>query len=106
MRLDDLCASLPTVVEADHSIVDIVDVEHDSRRVGPGHLFACVPGQTTDGHDHASAAIEAALTSRGVEVRTEDALEYTNAALRKLVKTIRVGKSPHGIYFKTRAPLY
>lgn len=25
---------------------------------------------------------------------------------RKLVKTIRVGRSPHGIYFRTRAPLY
>ena len=34
MRLDDLCASLPAVVEADRSIVDIVDVEHDSGRAG------------------------------------------------------------------------
>ena len=71
MRLDDLCASLPTVVEADHSVVDIVDVEHDSRRVGPGHLFACVPGQTTDGHDHAPAAIEAGAVAVLVERRLD-----------------------------------
>ena len=29
-----------------------------------------------------------------------------DVASRKLVKTIRVGRSPHGIYFRTRAPLY
>ncbi|MGI9610148.1 MAG: MGDG synthase family glycosyltransferase [Acidimicrobiia bacterium] len=40
------------------------------------------------GHVSASAAIESALTKRGAEVRTEDSLEYTNAALRTLVKTI------------------
>ncbi|MEC8069532.1 MAG: UDP-N-acetylmuramoyl-L-alanyl-D-glutamate--2,6-diaminopimelate ligase [Actinomycetota bacterium] len=71
MRLDDLCASLPAVVEADRSIVDIVDVEHDSRRAGPGHLFACVPGQTTDGHDHAPAAIEAGAVAVLVERRLD-----------------------------------
>ncbi|HBO82457.1 beta-propeller fold lactonase family protein [Cupriavidus metallidurans] len=29
-----------------------------------------------------------------------------DVASRKMIKTIRVGKSPHGIYFRTRAPLY
>lgn len=29
-----------------------------------------------------------------------------DVASRKLVKTVRVGRSPHGIYFRTRAPLY
>ena len=59
------------VVEADPSIVDIIDVEHDSRRVGPGHLFACVPGETTDGHDHAPAAIEAGAVAVLVERRLD-----------------------------------
>ena len=71
MQFDDLCASLPMVVEADPSIVDIIDVEHDSRRVGPGHLFACVPGETTDGHDHAPAAIEAGAVAVLVERRLD-----------------------------------
>ena len=35
------------------------DVEHDSRRVGPGALFACVPGAATDGHRFADEAVSA-----------------------------------------------
>ena len=39
--------------------VAISGITHDSRRVGPGSIFCCVPGTTTDGHDHAGAAVEA-----------------------------------------------
>jgi len=50
----------------------VADVEHDSRRVGPGSLFACIPGRNTDGHDHATAAIEAGavalLTERSLDL--------------------------------------
>jgi UDP-N-acetylmuramoyl-L-alanyl-D-glutamate--2,6-diaminopimelate ligase len=38
--------------------VDVVTVEHDSRRVEPGALFCCVPGERADGHDFAAAAAE------------------------------------------------
>lgn len=31
---------------------------HDSRKVGPGTLFFCIPGATTDGHDYAAQAVE------------------------------------------------
>lgn len=44
-------------------------------------------------HVSAANAMEAALIERGAEVRTEDALEYTNAALRSLVRTIITGFS-------------
>ena len=37
----------------------INDVEHDSRQVSPGSLFACIRGEKTDGHIHAAAAVEA-----------------------------------------------
>jgi UDP-N-acetylmuramoyl-L-alanyl-D-glutamate--2,6-diaminopimelate ligase len=37
--------------------VDITGITHDSRRVSPGYLFACVPGGTTDGHAYAGAAV-------------------------------------------------
>ena len=40
------------------------------------------------GHVSAAAAVEAELVARGVEVRSEDALQYTNAAMRTFVKTI------------------
>ncbi|MCY4663684.1 MAG: Mur ligase domain-containing protein, partial [Acidimicrobiaceae bacterium] len=32
------------------------DVEHDSRRVEPGALFACIPGAACDGHRFAGDA--------------------------------------------------
>ena len=41
------------------SEVTVSDVTHDSRQVRPGVLFACRPGLTSDGHDHAPAAIDA-----------------------------------------------
>lgn len=41
-----------------------------------------------------------------VTFRWARAVGLIDVANRKLVKTIRVGRSPHGIYFRTRAPLY
>ena len=47
------------------------DVEVDSRLVRPGGLFVALPGERTDGHDHAAAAVAAgavvALTARPVD---------------------------------------
>jgi len=39
--------------------VEVTSVTHESRRVAPGALFACVPGARTDGHDHAGEAVAA-----------------------------------------------
>ncbi|MYG99835.1 MAG: UDP-N-acetylmuramoyl-L-alanyl-D-glutamate--2,6-diaminopimelate ligase [Acidimicrobiaceae bacterium] len=39
--------------------IAVDDVEHDSRRVGPGSLFACVPGEAHDGHRFAGDAVDA-----------------------------------------------
>jgi DNA-binding beta-propeller fold protein YncE len=41
-----------------------------------------------------------------VTFRWARAVGVIDVPSRKLMKTIRVGKSPHGIYFRTRAPLY
>ncbi len=38
--------------------VEVTDVEHDSRRVGAGTLFCCLPGRHSDGHDFAAQAVE------------------------------------------------
>ncbi|GAB6060595.1 UDP-N-acetylmuramoyl-tripeptide--D-alanyl-D-alanine ligase [Desulfonatronum parangueonense] len=37
---------------------EIAGICIDSRRVGPGDLFVCLPGTRTDGHDHAPLAVE------------------------------------------------
>ncbi len=47
--------------------VDVVDLAYDSRRVTTGTLFFCVPGATTDGHDHAPHAIAAGACGLVVE---------------------------------------
>ncbi len=59
-RFDEIAAALrAAVVGADRSTITISDVEHDSREVEPGSMFACIPGAITDGHLHAAKAVEA-----------------------------------------------
>lgn len=47
--------------------VEIRDVVHDTRAVGPGTLFVCIPGATRDGHDLAQAAVDAGAVALVVE---------------------------------------
>jgi UDP-N-acetylmuramoyl-L-alanyl-D-glutamate--2,6-diaminopimelate ligase len=49
--------------------VTVSDIVYDSRQVGPGALFCCVPGQTVDGHRFADAAVEAGAVVLLVEHR-------------------------------------
>jgi UDP-N-acetylmuramoyl-L-alanyl-D-glutamate--2,6-diaminopimelate ligase len=46
---------------------EIASVTHDSRAVGPGDLFCCVVGSTSDGHDHAPGAVAAGAAAVLVE---------------------------------------
>lgn len=39
--------------------IAVSDVEHDSRLVGPGSLFGCIPGAAHDGHRFAGDAVSA-----------------------------------------------
>lgn len=43
--------------------LEIPDLAYDSRRVGPGSLFFCIPGTRYDGHDFAAPAVEAGAVS-------------------------------------------
>jgi UDP-N-acetylmuramoyl-L-alanyl-D-glutamate--2,6-diaminopimelate ligase len=47
----------------DPSAVAVGGITHDSRRVVPGDLFCCVPGQISDGHVHATEAVERGAVS-------------------------------------------
>ena len=47
--------------------VDVRDLAYDSRRVAEGTLFFCFPGEKTDGHDFAPAAVEAGASALVVE---------------------------------------
>lgn len=47
--------------------IPVGDVEHDSRQVSPGCLFAAFGGAVTDGHAYAEAAVAAGATALLVE---------------------------------------
>jgi UDP-N-acetylmuramoyl-L-alanyl-D-glutamate--2,6-diaminopimelate ligase len=51
--------------------VEVAGLAYDSRRVGPGTLFFCVPGERTDGHDFAPRAIEDGAAALVVERELE-----------------------------------
>jgi UDP-N-acetylmuramoyl-L-alanyl-D-glutamate--2,6-diaminopimelate ligase len=47
--------------------VEVEDLAYDSRAVGEGTLFFCVPGERADGHDHAQRAVESGAAALVVE---------------------------------------
>jgi UDP-N-acetylmuramoyl-L-alanyl-D-glutamate--2,6-diaminopimelate ligase len=67
VRLDAVGERLGVALAPADAILQIADVEHDSRRVAPGALFCCVVGVNTDGHDHAWEAIAAGAVALLVE---------------------------------------
>jgi UDP-N-acetylmuramoyl-L-alanyl-D-glutamate--2,6-diaminopimelate ligase len=68
MRLDDLLqAGAPGVLAPASESPEISAIAYDSRRVGPGALFFCVPGERTDGHRFAAQAVESGAAALVVE---------------------------------------
>ena len=49
------------------ALTRVNDVEHDSRLVRPGALFACIPGAASDGHRFAADAVAAGAAALLVE---------------------------------------
>ena len=60
MMLDDVArAAGARLLRPAGQAVAITGASSDSRTVSPGDLFVCVPGERTDGHDHAADAVKA-----------------------------------------------
>jgi UDP-N-acetylmuramoyl-L-alanyl-D-glutamate--2,6-diaminopimelate ligase len=68
MELGELlrASAVPAELRGDPA-VQISDLAYDSRRAGPGTLLFCFPGERSDGHDFAAAAVEAGATALVVE---------------------------------------
>ena len=67
-NLDDDWETRDHVLEVrGDTAIDITAIVHDSREAGPGALFCCIPGASTDGHDHAPAAVAAGAVALLVE---------------------------------------
>jgi UDP-N-acetylmuramoyl-L-alanyl-D-glutamate--2,6-diaminopimelate ligase len=66
MKLRELLADTVAEIAGDGE-VEIDDLSYDSRRVGPGTLFFCVPGQRSDGHTFGARAVESGAVALVVE---------------------------------------
>ena len=67
VRLAALVAEIPGARVAGDSAVDVESLAYDSRKVGPGTLFFCVPGEKVDGHEFGAGAVEAGAVALVVE---------------------------------------
>ncbi len=85
--LHDLAAALPGAARRGDAVLE--DATHDSRQVVAGTLFCAIPGERTDGHDHAADAVRAGAAALLVErwleldvpqVRVEDVRRVTGVA--------------------------
>jgi UDP-N-acetylmuramoyl-L-alanyl-D-glutamate--2,6-diaminopimelate ligase len=63
VRLERLTAELDVLAVEGDAATEVTAVTHDSRAVGPGALFCCVPGERADGHDFAPDAVAAGATA-------------------------------------------
>ena len=66
-RLAAVAARTQTVRLIGGDAEEIRDLDHDSRRIGPGTAFIAVPGSVVDGHDFAPAVVAAGAAALVVE---------------------------------------
>jgi UDP-N-acetylmuramoyl-L-alanyl-D-glutamate--2,6-diaminopimelate ligase len=71
MKLRELLADAEVAEVVGGWEVEIAALAYDSRRVDPGTLFFCVPGQRSDGHDFAERAVERGAAALVVERRLD-----------------------------------
>ena len=71
MRLDELVTAAEGSEVLGNQAVEILDLAYDSRKVGAGTLFFCVPGEKVDGHEFAAGAVEAGAVALVVERELE-----------------------------------
>jgi len=69
--LDEVVAAAGEVQIVGDPATDVVELVYDSRRVGAGTLFFCVPGEKVDGHAFAAGAVEAGAVALVVERELE-----------------------------------
>jgi UDP-N-acetylmuramoyl-L-alanyl-D-glutamate--2,6-diaminopimelate ligase len=67
VQLHDLLEDLDVVELRGDPAVEVRAIAHDSRQVEEGALFCCIPGHTTDGHEHAAIAERAGASAFLVE---------------------------------------
>jgi UDP-N-acetylmuramoyl-L-alanyl-D-glutamate--2,6-diaminopimelate ligase len=67
VRLEELVAGAGGARIVGEGAVEVGSLAYDSRKVEPGTLFFCVPGEKVDGHEFAGRAVEAGAVALVVE---------------------------------------
>src|SRR3954468_3929891 len=67
MDLERLVAAIGAVDVVGRAQVEVRELAYDTRAVGPGTVFFCVPGARADGHDFAAEAVERGAVALVVE---------------------------------------
>jgi UDP-N-acetylmuramoyl-L-alanyl-D-glutamate--2,6-diaminopimelate ligase len=86
MRIEEILRGVGCV-RCSGAGADVVSVEYDSRRIGPGSLFVAMKGETTDGNRYASSAIErgaVAIVTDSPVTFNDVALHYPNVAVAEV----------------------
>jgi UDP-N-acetylmuramoyl-L-alanyl-D-glutamate--2,6-diaminopimelate ligase len=86
--LSELIGAAPDATLTGPGDPEITSLAYDSRRVGNGTLFFCVPGHASDGHDFGPAAVEAGAAGLVVE------RELDVAAPQAIVTDARAAMAP------------
>ena len=93
MRLEELADAVEGAEIAGDPAVEVLELAYDSRKVGSGTLFFCVPGEKVDGHDFAAGAVEAGAAGLVVEVGREPEFEKLGVPLLA-VANVRAAMAP------------
>ncbi|MEX0651425.1 MAG: Mur ligase domain-containing protein, partial [Actinomycetota bacterium] len=88
ISLSALIEAVPGVRTRGDAAVSVLDVAYDSRSLTTGALFCCVRGETADGHDFASDALDAGAAALLVE------RWLALAATQALVPSVRGAMGP------------
>ena len=83
MKLKDIINDIHVVTTVGDTNIDICDVDIDSRKVGPGHLFVAIKGTQTDGHQYIGKAVEqgaAAILCEEMPGELHDGVCYVQVA--------------------------
>jgi UDP-N-acetylmuramoyl-L-alanyl-D-glutamate--2,6-diaminopimelate ligase len=94
MKLDQLAAAVTGARIVGDDGVEVSRLAYDSRKVGPGTLFFCVPGEKRDGHDFALDVVEAGASALVVE------RELVVAAPQLVVDDARAAMAPVAARFE------
>jgi UDP-N-acetylmuramoyl-L-alanyl-D-glutamate--2,6-diaminopimelate ligase len=93
VSLKSLADEVPGLVDVDDAFVEMNDVTHDSRSVGPGVVFVAVRGARHDGHQYVAMAAESGSPAVVVDHRVDINVPQivvadTRAAMPYIARTV------------------